>query len=255
MTLRFPVVKDVPLSRSPLTEVICQVRFPTFLSIGGRGLMQFQEAIRLRFPEFVEPPPIEIKLNAGGSQQSLVSETVGQVFQFRTADASALTSLSTDAYAYSTEKYSVWNDFANDLTLIHYAATSAYKLPYAKRIGLRYVNQIAGREYGIDTLKELSTLLRPELVGLVETDAWSEPEELVTQTLFHDLDDGRMVMRLGLRSDAVQGPLILLDYDYYVEGQQPLDNLIERCETFHDVIYRAFRWSVRDKALKYFKPA
>ena len=39
--------------RSPLIEVICQLRFPTILSIGSQEPAEFQEAIRHEFPQFV----------------------------------------------------------------------------------------------------------------------------------------------------------------------------------------------------------
>ena len=39
--------------RSPLIEVICQLRFPTILSIGSQEPAEFQEAIRHEFQQFV----------------------------------------------------------------------------------------------------------------------------------------------------------------------------------------------------------
>lgn len=254
MTLRFPDVEDIPLARAPLTEVICQVRFPTILSIGGRGLVQFQDAIRMRFPEFDHSSPVEITFSAAPSAQAMVSGPNGQVYQFRTADGQSTATLETEAYALSTSKYTVWNDFANDLTLIHYAAMNAYQLPYAKRIGLRYVNQIIGADFGIDTLVDLAKLFRPELVSLVSVSAWSAPEETVTTLLLSGDEGERMIMRTGFRNTPGRGPTALLDLDYYVEGQCSLDNLVERCDHFHELIYRAFRWSLKNHALKFFEP-
>ena len=37
---------------SPLIETICQLRFPTILSIGSTEPAQFQEAIRGDFPKY-----------------------------------------------------------------------------------------------------------------------------------------------------------------------------------------------------------
>ena len=37
-------------ANSPLIEVICQLRFPTILSIGSTVPAQFQEAVRDEFP-------------------------------------------------------------------------------------------------------------------------------------------------------------------------------------------------------------
>ena len=39
-------------ARAPLVEVICQLRFPTILSIGSQEPAAFQEAIRREFPRY-----------------------------------------------------------------------------------------------------------------------------------------------------------------------------------------------------------
>ena len=48
-------------ARAPLVEVICQLRFPTILSIGAKEPAEFQEAIRKDFPQYgagqVQLPP------------------------------------------------------------------------------------------------------------------------------------------------------------------------------------------------------
>ena len=39
-------------ARSPLVEVICQLRFPSILSIGAKEPAEFQEAVRREFPRY-----------------------------------------------------------------------------------------------------------------------------------------------------------------------------------------------------------
>ena len=52
-------------ARAPLVEVICQLRFPTILSIGAKEPAEFQEAIRKDFPQYAarqeQPPPKVVK--------------------------------------------------------------------------------------------------------------------------------------------------------------------------------------------------
>ena len=43
-------------TRSPLAEVICQLRFPTILSIGARETAEFQEAIRAEYHRYAARP-------------------------------------------------------------------------------------------------------------------------------------------------------------------------------------------------------
>jgi len=253
MPLRFPEVRDVPLGKSPLTEVLCQVRFPPILSIGRGQPVEFQEAIRKRFPELEEEQNLHVRVTAGGNSHEAITEIYGRTFHFRTPSKETSVSLGVDAYAISTSRYTVWDDFANDLALIHGAAMAAYGLPYAKRIGLRYVNHLDFERTGCTSFEELRTFLRPELVALMATDAWDRPEEVVSQILLRD-GVGRLVLRVAARAVEDQPPVILLDFDYYEEGEVPLDDLVERCNRYHDVVYRAFRWALGADKLDVFAP-
>lgn len=253
MPMRFPKVEDVPLGKPPLTEVICQVRFPPILSIGRGQPVEFQEAIRKRFPEVEEEQNLQVRVTAGVGPPASSAEISGRSFHFRTPDGGTLVSLTADAYAISTSQYTAWDDFAKDLELVHGAAMATYALPYAKRVGLRYVNQLDAQRTGCESFDDLKAFLRPELAGLMATDAWDRPEELVWQVILSN-DGGRLLLRIAARATDGQPPFILLDFDYFEEGQIPLGDLAERCDRYHDVIYRAFRWAFRPDNLEVFAP-
>ena len=254
MPLRFPEVEDIPLERPPLIEVICQVRFPTILSIGRSQPVKFQEAIRQRFPELEEEPRLQLRVVSGSGGAVSEVDASGRVFRFRTRTGDAVVALADESYSISTSNYTVWDAFAKDLALVHEAAISAYDLPYAKRIGLRYVNQLDFDRTGCKTLEELQEFLHPDLAALMRTDAWNQPDELVSQVLLPD-SDGRLVLRVAVRTASNESPIVLLDFDYYEEGPEiPLNDLVERCNRYHKVIYRAFRWSLRPDKLVAFKP-
>ena len=67
--LCFPPVEEVQLRRSPLREVICQVRFPPLLRIVNGYPVDFQERIRQHFPELgtehAGPSPAPYAANSG----------------------------------------------------------------------------------------------------------------------------------------------------------------------------------------------
>lgn len=253
MPLQFPAVEDVPLGRTPLTAVLCQVRFPPILRISRGQPFEFQEAIRKRFPELEEEHGFQVRVTAGAGAQVADAEATGRSFNFRTADGETLVTLAVDAYAISTSRYTVWEAFAEDLTLVHEAVMAAYGLPYAKRVGLRYVNQFDAEHTGCTTFEELKGFLRPELVASMATDVWDRPEELVSQILLED-GSGRLVLRVVARAAEQQPPVVALDLDYYEEGRVPVGDLVERCGRFHDVVYRAFRWSLQPDKMVAFAP-
>jgi uncharacterized protein (TIGR04255 family) len=247
MPLRFPDVTDVPLRKSPLTEVICQVRFPPNLSIGQGVPANFQKMIRHQFPEWDET--VEVGLFPFGNQENPPS----RVFQFRSADAAKTVSLSVDAFSLSTTQYSSWGDFAKDLDLVHQAVQQEYEIPYAKRIGLRYVNQISSELTGLTTYPELQRLVRPELIAPLCTDAWNEAQEFI---LHLELNDGGPLLRFrtAAANNIGGGPTVILDFDYYEEGNLGLEALTDRCYRYHDVIYRAFRWSLTPDGFDILEP-
>lgn len=255
MTLNFPRVADIRLAKSPLTEVICQVRFPPILRIEAGLPSTFQDLVRERFPLFEVEQGLRIRVSASGMEQSADAEATTKLFRFRTIDEQTSITLGIDAYALSTNRYTVWSDFAADLALAHTVAQRAYRIPFHTRIGLRYVNLLTLANTGRESLNQVAELLRPELTVLLATDAWSVPAQSLTHLILDD-NGGKLGFRVGFKTDAADdGPAILLDFDYYEEGHLPVDDLLERTDRYHDVIYRAFRWSLNSNRLAVFEPA
>ncbi|MGH2559382.1 MAG: TIGR04255 family protein [Thermomicrobiales bacterium] len=254
MSLNFPDYRDIPLVKSPLTEVICQVRFPAILRIGTSEPVDFQEAIRARFPMLEIEQGFILRLPGMGTREPAVTEPSSRVYRFRTADDHSSVSLGTDFYSLSTDMYTVWKHFASDLRLIHRAMRQTYRISFATRIGLRYVNRITPANAVGVAPDDLPDLLRPELASLIRTSAWSEPNELLSQVILKDGSHGNLALRVGFRRQEEEGPEILLDFDYYEEGELELNRIDARCARYHDRIYQAFRWCIRDDRLEVFEP-
>ncbi len=237
--IQFPHYPDVPLGNAPLMEVICQARYSPILRILKDPPSDVQEAILDRFPRF---------------EGFAEFEGVGRLYRFRTADEHVTFTLGSDSFSLATDRYGVWDDFGRDLDLVHNAVQQVYRIPFYNRIGLRYVNIFDTSRTGKDSLSELSTLLRPELTTLLNTEAWEQPEELVTQLMLKG-SEGKLIMRIGAKPEADEGkPILFLDLDFFDEGQLPTDDLTDRCKRYHDAIYDAFRWSLNDDTLGTFEP-
>ena len=174
------------------------------------------------------------------------------MYRFSNAGGQTVISLAADFFAVSTQAYSHWRDFAADLDLAAAAIQAIYAPAYAARIGLRYVNRFTATSTGQNSIGAVFDLLRPELCSLFQTNAWSEPAGFVTQLTLPD--DGATLAIRTAYGKADEEPFFMLDFDYFEEGQLPLDGLIERCDRYHRIIYDAFRWSLRDASLRTFKP-
>jgi uncharacterized protein (TIGR04255 family) len=117
---------------------------------------------------------------------------------------------------------------------------------------LRYINQLTLENTGASSVTELLEILRPELTVLLIEDCWDEPLEMLNQLLLASEENERLTLRSGFRGG--EEPAFLLDLDYYTEGNIPLENVPGLCQRYHDAIYNAFRWCIREEKLAVFAP-
>jgi len=246
MPISFPHRDDVTLEAPPLTQVICQVRFAPILQIVVGLPSAYQELIRLRFPKF--GPGIK----DGG--RSLVLPFPPNEFFFETYDGQSKASLALDFIALFTQKYSHWQSFTEDLQMVLGAFEEVYGSILTTRIGLRYINELRFANTGTDSMNGLVDLLNPELTHLYRNPIWSPPEKITDSILLHD-DSGSLALRIEIASTPEAR--ISLDYDFYTELVKPVemgkDKILETVSSFHQVIYNAFRWSIREEGMRAFQ--
>jgi|SRR5215207_1349660 len=259
MPVAFPHQNDdVRLKRSPLAEVICQVRIPPILSIPENRPAAFQDRIRRRFPDFeVEDSVLfRVDVTSGAPLPAPQQQTVNRTYKFASLKRGTTVSLAVDFFALSSTRYVVWEEFASDLELVSNAVTEVYEPSHATRIGLRYINILDPIKLGLSSFSEVMSLLQPELTALYRPAVWGEPAEIGVQLVLDDEDGaGRLGFRMGKRlQDGLAS--YLLDFDYFQEDEEglPLEDLAQRCDRYHRVIYDAFRWSIAEGRLEVFDP-
>jgi uncharacterized protein (TIGR04255 family) len=163
-----------------------------------------------------------------------------------------MVSLALDFFALSTTSYTNWEEFLELLQLVKQSACDVYNIPYATRVGLRYINHLTLENTGANNVVELWGILRPELTTLLRVECWDEPQEMLNVLLLAGDESERLILRSGFRSG--EEPVLVLDFDYYSEGNISLDNLMDLCNCYHDAIYYAFRWCIPDERLEVFNP-
>lgn len=252
MALHFPNVRDIPLQHAPLTEVVCQVRFPAILKITQTQPVEFQELIRKRFPVLEVEHGIRIGIPkiVGDAQPDI--ESTEALYRFRSPSDPIVVTLARDFYSISTASYSNWLAFSETLTAITQAVTDVYGPSYSTRVGLRYVNSLTLANTHSSSTGELIDFPRSELTVLLRNMDWGLPERLLTESIFAD-ESGTLKFRSGFIQQD-DGPAILLDFDFFEEGQISLNTVTERTTRYHDKIYSAFRWCIPDDKLEVFSP-
>jgi uncharacterized protein (TIGR04255 family) len=257
MAISFPDVRDIPLRRSPLQEVVCQVRFPTILRLLREVPDQFQTHIQAHFPSLDIERPFQIEKEVAQSGGTI--DLRSPVYRFTSADKSLIVSLGVDFFALTTRRYEGWSAFADKLAFVSDAAQKAYELPYAERIGLRYIN-VVGVEYTDSGMfLQVLDLIRPELTVMLRLDAISDPDSMITEIRVPQGAEW-FTLRYGVgryKSSESAEPSergFLLDFDHYVSENVDLSDLLDRCSRYHDTIYRAFRWCIAEDKLAVFEP-
>lgn len=252
MPLNFPVVEDVHMANAPVHEVICQVRFPTILRIAQEEPAEFQEHIRARFPMLEVERRVLIeteKVKPGGK-----AEFPPPIFRFHSQGKTRTASLAPNFFALSVKDYTHWADFASGIKYITDAVQEVYGIPYATRIGLRYINIIDRRFSGCREFDDVLSLLRDELTVMLRTDVIQAPT-LALHRIQTSANGDQFTFHYGLvHEETTSEPQFLLDFDHYAEGELGLDDLLARCERYHQHIYHAFRWCIADDELAIFQP-
>lgn len=242
-------------ARSPLVETICQLRFPTILSIDAQDPAAFQEAVRQDFPRYAVreeqlPPRV---LNAGTPQQSLEQPQTIRNFHFISEDGLWKLNLTRNFLSLSTLRYTRWEEFAQrlDKPLAHFI--QLYQPAPFERVGLRYVNAFSRKHLGLEG-HPWNNLMEPPFLGPLDEE--DIPEAAVTKCsldLETSLDQGvRMKLHAGpgLLGDGKKDPepKFILDGDFSLHGGIPADKVPEGLDIMHHYAVRLFLGSMTNLA-------
>jgi uncharacterized protein (TIGR04255 family) len=252
MSIKFPNQAEIQLNKAPLDEVICQVKFPPILRIAKDTPFEFQEAVRERFPELHADHGMVVQIPTLVSPEKLALESSSKSHRFLTFNGNSYIALNPDFIALATKQYTHWENFKSDLDMTIKALREIYQPSYATRIGLRFINRFTRKNTGCKNLNEMLDLFRTELTCLLRTEVWTEPTEMLTQIILKD-GQGKLALRSGLGKDQ-NDSFFILDFDYFEEGQLPLESLNKRIERYHFRIYNAFRWCLLEDSLNHFEP-
>ncbi len=242
----------------PAHEVICQLRFPTILTINTVEPADFQEAIRETFPQYarrqdVTPPKVT---GLGGPNPRVEQQPPVTNYHFLSADGRWKLNLTKDFIALSTLRYNGWEDFAHHLDKPLAAFIKLYKPAYFQRVGIRYVNFFSRQKLGLEDVP-WAELFAPAYTGV-----FREPDIREDQVASCGCD---LVLKLDSSCQAkihagpgriqnnapgaVQDPEVkfIFDMDLSMNGQTPCTLAAAALETLHGHGTRVFEGAVTDR--------
>ena len=239
--------------RNQLAEVICQLRFPEILTIGANLPVQFQEAIRDEYPQFLRRQENAApKITGTPGHFSLENQPAVTNYQFTSADGVWRVNLTSRFISLTCSRYTCWEDFAKKLDKPLAAFIRLYKPAYFERVGLRYLNFISRSALDLGGTP-FSQLFAPCYLGPLALDTVSEPA--VTRCSV----DTELSIRGGCRVKLHAGPGLvkrggqqdsevkfIFDQDLYMPGQVPVNLSAGALQTLHSQAFAIFRGAITD---------
>ena len=244
-----------------LVEVICQLRFPTILSISAREPADFQEAIRGDFPQykrlFEQPQP---KLS-GGPGNFRVEEAQRVInYQFLSDDGRWKVNLTNNFVALATPAYTTWEDFAAKLDLVLAQFIPIYRPAYFERVGLRYINVFSRKALDLEGVP-FRELFQPGYLGLLgEEDVREEGFARAGQDVEVAVSGGcriklhagpGMLQRGNVKDNEVK---FILDNDVFMNGKVELDHCVPALRTVHIQADRLFAGALTERLHEALEP-
>ncbi len=244
--------KPFVYEKQQLIETICQLRFPTILSIDAKEPADFQDAIRAEFPRYA--CQMDSAPGPDGKPQQVRNHN------FITEDGSFKISLTKDFFAVSTMRYPGWEGFAKKLDEPLGLFIQVYKPAYFSRIGLRYLNGFSRERLGLSG-RRWNDLLQPQYLGVLDDDGLEESDVVKCAV---DVER-RLGERIGVKIHAGPGSIrrttrtdaglqtvqeketrFILDLDVYAGGNTALGAAAETLEQLHTHADRIFSDAITD---------
>lgn len=238
-------------ARSPLIEVICQLRFPTILTINTTEPADFQEAIRQDFPRYAarkeQVPPKMV--GAGGPNPKVEPQPPVTNHTFVSTDGLWKINLTKDFIALSTLRYTNWEDFALKLDKPLAQFIQVYQPAFFQRLGLRYLNAVSKKRLGLAGLLWDDLIRSPYLGILGEPDVDETKVGRSSLDTELSLEDGiRMKVHAGpgLINGGKQDPEVkfILDGDFSRTGNLTADKVPGTLEELHHYAVRFFQGAI-----------
>lgn len=245
----FPEVERVIYGKSPLVEVICQVRFPADLRIETTPPADFQQRVRDRFPLLAQRRAMLIPAPLAKALEPMLPPTAGSTtWEFKAEDGSHTLELQRDKLTLVSRKYQRWETFSALFQQAFSALRDIYSPPFFTRVGLRYRDVIQRSTLGLGD-EPWSSLLQPHVLAEIAMQGLESWAEEASRNLLLKLpyQEAKVRLQHGFAQLEDSPELAyLIDCDFFVERTEA-GNVDGALQYFHANAARLFRWCITDK--------
>ncbi len=201
---------------APLREVTFQVRFPGELAIEAKR-HEFHHKIRSNYPKLYVP-----------KAQPDVAPAL-QAYTFKNEEETTSIGLAVNTFFLTTLRYLGFEKFKAEFLSVFSLFQEMFNIQKFSRTGLRYVNHVpALKEQGIIPLKDILKIKIQSPIPI--SDAYEE----FLLVFAARLGEGKLRCITQYQSEQPQGrEFILLDFDYFIEGELEPKRINELLEISH----------------------
>lgn len=244
----FPDSPRVIYRRSPLVEVVCQLRFPTILRIDTAPPVEFQDAIRDQYPEFIEAREQMFAFQVGKGVPVMNPPAAVLNYTFQSANAKWRVNLTRDFLALTSLSYGKWEDFCARLNPVIAEFERIYRPAYYGRIGLRYRDLVRRSALILPATEPWGNLLAPQIAGELADDRVASTVLEVQKHLVVELSDigGRVAVRHGLVVEDNE-QCYVVDADFFTMTRTEVQDGRPRLDSFNRYARRLWRWAISDR--------
>jgi uncharacterized protein (TIGR04255 family) len=245
----FPEVERVIYERNPLTEVLCQLRFPAILRVQTAVPADFQDRIRRTFPVYRAEQQSPFGASSLLSQFQIPVPETAVIHRFLSEDETSWSvTLTRDFLAVATLNYERWEDFEDKVREPVTAFENTYEPASYSRIGLRYKDLIRRSQLDLDGTA-WSELLQPFVLGELAEPEMAEQQiiESSRKLRFRWGTSEAALMQYGLETADDGEECFLIDFDFYSEAKTATGDALSVLRRMNRLTGRAFRWCITEK--------
>ncbi len=251
--------EEKPLANAPLTRVVVQVRFSSILKIDSKeGVAPFQELARKDYPLFEQVSTASVQFDMTPNGPAF-RQIPANAWRFSDPTRQSVVTLTSDAITFETSAYPGRSNFIAHWATILGWIDDTYGPGLAVRIGMRYLNRIAG-----EAVTRLPDWIKPNLIGVALPDLSDHVSQAISEANLN-IEEGGMLLRWGILPkgvtidpgllDPIDTKSWLLDIDAFSNEQRSFDSnaLVDTYQRLAERIYAMFRWTLTPAGLDYFE--
>lgn len=259
----FPIVNRVIYKKNPLTQVICQLRFPTILKIETKIPAEFQNEIRKDLPIYEETLewPVDIpKEMAGNVSAELLkspSFTANKNYGFYSENGNWRINLTRNFIALTNEKYEKWEVFRDFLFNIINKFNIIYSPGNFTRVGLRYIDVIKRSSLGLENV-DWTELLQPYTLGILATTDVGKSIKNYESGYEILLEDERSRVRMLFKlveQLETREKCFMIDSDFSNSEKSDLESAKQKLDYFNKRASRLIQWVITEKLHNAMEPS